>query len=292
MFKKHIVLILIILITLVGCGSNQEPKLSADAKNIIKKVSEKYGEKNPKIVQINTTKEETTQKTMYIVYLKGDFKKGEQKSQNLEFSMTGDGKKVWALTSDSWQENEVNLNGYELNKTGKEIKCLGTLVNDKEYQFSTYVQLGTKEMTFSSIIKLNFKGIIELNKENKRYEFKNPILEITPIGCQQYAKEKQVITNSEYSANYEFGVKANESFDQDMEIGIAKVLLDDKSIKVRSAKSANTCIKINSVNDLKSSKDNKANVTLDFYNSGNYFTCWYVIIVRCISDNEVVLSVN
>ena len=109
MFKKHIVLILIILITLVGCGSNQEPKLSVEAKNTIKKVSQIYGEKNPKIVQINTTKEETTKKIMYIVFLKGDFQKGEQKSQNLEFSITEDGKKVWAITSDSWQETEVNL---------------------------------------------------------------------------------------------------------------------------------------------------------------------------------------
>jgi hypothetical protein len=109
MMKRNIGLILITLMTLVGCGSNQEPKLSVEAKNTIEKVSQIYGEKNPKIVQINTTKEETTKKTMYIVFLKGDFQKEGQKSQNLEFSMTEDGKKVWAITSDSWQENEVNL---------------------------------------------------------------------------------------------------------------------------------------------------------------------------------------
>jgi len=46
---------------------------------------------------------------MYIVFLKGNFKKGEQRSQKFEFSMTEDGKKVWALTSDSWGENEINI---------------------------------------------------------------------------------------------------------------------------------------------------------------------------------------
>jgi hypothetical protein len=33
----------------------------------------------------------------------------EKKSNKLEFSITEDGKKVWALTSDSWQENEVDV---------------------------------------------------------------------------------------------------------------------------------------------------------------------------------------
>lgn len=90
-------------------GFNQASELSTEAKNKIKKVSEKYGEKNPKIIRVNTIQEEVTKKTMYIVFLKGDFQKGEQKSQNLEFSMTEDGKKVWALISDSWQETEINL---------------------------------------------------------------------------------------------------------------------------------------------------------------------------------------
>lgn len=184
------------------------------------------------------------------------------------------------------------IKGFELNKVAEEIKCLGTLINDKEYKFSTYVQLGAKDITFPSIIKLDFKGGIEFNKETNRYDFKNPKLEVIPIGCQQYAKEKQIITNSEYSANYEFGVKANESFKHDLEIGVAKVLIDGKWIKVKSAKSINTYNKINSVDDLMSSKDNSANVTVDFNNFNNYFTCWYNIRVKSISNNEVVFSVN
>lgn len=77
--------------------------------NEIKKVSKIYGEQKPRIVQINTSTEETTNKIMIIIFLKGNFQDGNQKSKNLEFSMTIDCKKVWALRFDSWVDNEVNV---------------------------------------------------------------------------------------------------------------------------------------------------------------------------------------
>jgi hypothetical protein len=109
--KRLIYLFLIAILFLTLCSiNNQATKISTDAENTILKVSKIYGEQNPKIINVRTTQEETTKRTMYIVSLQGNFQKGEQKSKKLNFSITKDGKKVWALTSDSWQENLVNIN--------------------------------------------------------------------------------------------------------------------------------------------------------------------------------------
>ena len=97
------------MLILTGCSSNKTPKISTEVENMIKKVSKIYGEHNPKIEEIKTAQEETTKKRIYFVVLKGNFQKGEHKSQKLEFSITGDAKQVWALTSDSWQETEVTI---------------------------------------------------------------------------------------------------------------------------------------------------------------------------------------
>jgi PBP1b-binding outer membrane lipoprotein LpoB len=113
MIKRLIGLLLLAMLMLSGCLSsptpNQTPKLSIKAKNTIEKVSKKYGEPHPKIIEIKITEEETTHKPMYAVFLEGIFNKGELKSQNLEFSMLKDCTDVWALTSDSWQETDVDL---------------------------------------------------------------------------------------------------------------------------------------------------------------------------------------
>jgi hypothetical protein len=115
--KKCLSILIVILFFLnVGCtdktnsdNAKVTTKISVDIDNTIKKVAKIYGENNPQITEIKTTQEEVTKKPMYIVFLKGNFLKGVQKSHILEFSMTGDGKKVWALTSDTWQETEVNI---------------------------------------------------------------------------------------------------------------------------------------------------------------------------------------
>lgn len=109
MVKRLISSILFAMLILAGCSSNKEPKISTDVENAIEKVSKIYGEQNPQIVEIKTAQEEVTKKSMYIVSLKGNFHNGTQKSQKLQFSITENGNKVWALTSDSWQEAEVNI---------------------------------------------------------------------------------------------------------------------------------------------------------------------------------------
>lgn len=109
MIKRLIFSILFVTLFLTGCSNNKVPKISTNVENSIKKVAKIYGEQNPQIIEIKTTQEEATQKTMYIVFLKGNFQYGTQKSQKLEFSIAEDGKKVWALTSDNWQEPEINM---------------------------------------------------------------------------------------------------------------------------------------------------------------------------------------
>lgn len=191
--------------------------------------------------------------------------------------------------------NKINSPGnkeYKINKVAKDIKTLGTLTSDNEYNFSTYVQLGANDVQFPALVKLNLKSGIQLDKKSNSYIFKNPKLEVSTIGCKEYAKNQQVITDSEYKANFQFGVQQNEHFSQSMEVGIAKPFLDNKSIAVNSVAPVNNSNQIYSVSDIKKSKDNKANVTVDYNNIKDYFSCWYNISVKCISKKEVVFSVN
>ena len=109
MLKKLSICAILAAAILTGCTSNPAAKLSMKSQGTVEKVSKIYGEQNPQIVDVKITQEETTKKPLYIVFLKGNFQKGEQKSKKLEFSMNEDDKKVWALTSDSWQENEIEV---------------------------------------------------------------------------------------------------------------------------------------------------------------------------------------
>ena len=117
MIKWRISLLLLAMLILTGCSSSQTPKISSenlsafstDAINAIKKVANIYGEQNPQIKRIKEDVEESSKKPMYIVFLEGNFQSGEQKSQKLEFSMTSDCKKIWALRFDNWVENEINI---------------------------------------------------------------------------------------------------------------------------------------------------------------------------------------
>jgi outer membrane lipoprotein-sorting protein len=106
MIKKLAAITLIILFVFTGCGTKKDNKVSQEAENTIKKVSQIHGEQNPQVIKIKTAEEETSKKPMYIVFLRGNFQKGELKSKNLQFSMTADGKTVWALQADTWEDNE------------------------------------------------------------------------------------------------------------------------------------------------------------------------------------------
>ncbi|MDF2556189.1 MAG: hypothetical protein K0R71_17 [Bacillales bacterium] len=113
MFKRLVSLLLLITLFLSGCSNNSTndstPKISSNAKNLIEKVSTIYGEPNPKIIMIKTAEEETMNKPMYVIFLEGNFQKGKLQSNKLEFSMLQDCSDVWALTSDKWQDDDVNF---------------------------------------------------------------------------------------------------------------------------------------------------------------------------------------
>jgi hypothetical protein len=103
MIKKLITITLFIMLIFTGCA-----KVSKEAENTIYKVSMIYGEQNPQIKEIKTGEDET-KNPMYFVNLGGNFQKGVMKSRKLSFSMTTDGKMVWALTADTWQDEEVDI---------------------------------------------------------------------------------------------------------------------------------------------------------------------------------------
>lgn len=110
MIKRIISSIILAIIFITGCSSQQIPKISTDAENTIIKVSKIYGEISPKIKVIEATKEKSKNEPAYTVTLTGNFVYGAHKSQKLKFSITKDGKKVWNLIGDGWDIPEVNIN--------------------------------------------------------------------------------------------------------------------------------------------------------------------------------------
>lgn len=104
--------------------------------------------------------------------------------------------------------------GYDVNKIGRSIEVTGEVIKDNEYRFHTNIQLGEKVPLSSSILELNLYTQVEFDKNANKYILKNPKLEITPIACEQYDKQQEYLTTTEYSANYQFGIKAYQSFKQ------------------------------------------------------------------------------
>ncbi|MFL0247043.1 hypothetical protein [Candidatus Clostridium stratigraminis] len=104
MINRISILIIIVILIFTGCAKVQSNKISIEAENTIKKISMNYGEANPEITLIEVTKKESTFKPMYIVSIIGNFQKGEQKAKKLQFSITKDGKEVWAFEPDGWKD--------------------------------------------------------------------------------------------------------------------------------------------------------------------------------------------
>ncbi len=109
MVKRNIISIILVIIFLTGCSSQQTPKVSTDVEHTIIKVSKLYGEEYPKVKVIETTKGKNTNEPIYIVSLTGNFIWGEYKSRKLQFSITKDGKKVWNLKAEGWDMPVVNI---------------------------------------------------------------------------------------------------------------------------------------------------------------------------------------
>lgn len=181
--------------------------------------------------------------------------------------------------------------GYDVNKIGSSIEVTGELTKDNEYRFHTNIQLGEEEPLSYSILELNLYTQIEFDKNANKYILKNPKLEIIPIACEQYDKQKKYLTVTEYSANYQFGIKAYQSFKQTMAVGYAKLLSNNKNIQINGIESIDSHSKINTVSSLRRATDNNVNVVIDYNTLEQYFSQWYNIKFDLISDKKGVFNI-
>jgi len=181
--------------------------------------------------------------------------------------------------------------GYDINKIGRSIEVTGELIKDNEYRFHTNIQLGEKVPLSSSILELNLYTQVEFDKNANKYILKNPKLEITPIACEQYDKQQEYLTTTEYSANYQFGIKAYQSFKQTMDVGYAKLLSNNNNIQINEIESTNLQSKINTVSSLRMETDNNINVVIDYNTLEQYFIQWYSIKFNLLSDKKGVFNI-
>lgn len=180
--------------------------------------------------------------------------------------------------------------GYKINEIGKDSSIKGELVKDKEYKFHTFIQLGKRLPESASILELNFDTQIDYDKHSNKYVLKNTKLKIIPIGCKLYEKDQEFIEEGSYTGYYQFGVNPNQSFNETMEVGCAKLILDSKNAKVNFVDSIDSDIKINSPNSLKLATNNSNKVNMDFTILDQYYTMWYSIKLVPTAYNECVLS--
>lgn len=180
--------------------------------------------------------------------------------------------------------------GYAVNKIGSSVEVIGELIKDNEYKFHTNIQLRETEPYLSSILELNLYTQVEFDQTANKYVLKNPKLEITPIGCEQYDKQQEYLTPTGYSANYQFGIKPNQSYNQTMAVGYAKLLANNKNIKINRIKSTDSHSKINTVSSLRRATDNNVNVVVDYNTLEQYFSQWYSVKFNLISDKKGIFN--
>lgn len=181
--------------------------------------------------------------------------------------------------------------GYDVNKIGSSIEVTGELIKDNEYRFHTNIQLSEKGPISSSILELSIYTQVELDKNTDKYILKSPKLEIIPIACEQYDKQQEYLTAMEYSANYQFGVKAYQSFKETMKVGSAKLLSNNKNIQINGIEETDSHSKINTVSSLRRATDNNADVVIDYNTLEQYFSQWYSVKFNLISDKKGVFNI-
>jgi len=101
MTLKRIILTVLLglLVFAAACSSKSDPKLPREELDkLITQVSKRYGESRPRI-SLKETEREGDFKPMYLVFLKGDFTKGNLRATNLSFSMLADGTYIWAIVA-------------------------------------------------------------------------------------------------------------------------------------------------------------------------------------------------
>lgn len=101
MTLKRIILTILLglLVFTMACSSKPDSRVSREeVDKLITQVSKRYGESGPQI-SLKETETEGDFKPMYLVFLKGDFTKGNLRATNLSFSMLADGTYIWAIVA-------------------------------------------------------------------------------------------------------------------------------------------------------------------------------------------------
>lgn len=124
--KKILAMMIIVPFLLTGCSQHQTntatnkvlsdgttpvtwTSLPSSEQQAIHAVAKHYGEANPKVVYVRETKTDADQKLMYVVELKGHFHQGKVQSNDLEFSILGDGSLAWAIDNKNWSFKDTQL---------------------------------------------------------------------------------------------------------------------------------------------------------------------------------------
>lgn len=187
---------------------------------------------------------------------------------------------------------EGKSEGYELKKTKEDIMVTGTLLEGNKYLFTTRVNLGEEVPVSYSMMEIKLYTEIEYDDKEIDYVLKNTDMEVVPIGCKEKAFGGKYTGKREFTMNYEVATKSNEIYSETMAVGFVKNLLKNENIKINKITAVDSYSKINSINDLRRTKNNNLMVTVEYSTLEQYFSQWYSIKFRLTSKNEGVFSVN
>jgi len=187
---------------------------------------------------------------------------------------------------------EGKSEGYDLKETKEDIMVTGTLLEGNKYLFTTRVNLGKDIPISYSMMEIKLYTEIEYDDKEIDYVLKNTDMEVIPIGCKEKAFGGKYTGKREFKMNYEVATKSNEIYSETMAVGFAKNLLKNENIKINKITAVDSYSKINSVNDLKRTKNNNLMVAVEYSTLEKYFSQWYNIKFRLTSKNEGIFSVN
>lgn len=187
--------------------------------------------------------------------------------------------------------NNSTNKGYEVEKIDTPILVDGILVDENKYEFSTIVQLKDENILTAAMIEIKLTTEIKLDDITNKYVLNNSKLDINSIGCNIDSSEPESIDSDVYTKNYQIAVKQNENFKQTMDVGYAKLLLQDANIQINSISSMDSDSNIKTIKDLEGFKDNSKVVFIDYYNLNNYFSAWYQIKFELDSKDKGIFTI-
>lgn len=183
--------------------------------------------------------------------------------------------------------NNISYEGYEVNKIKEEILVDGIKLDNSKYEFNTVVEFGfgDEENLLSSILQLNLITEMKFDEMSNKYILKNADLNITPIIGNIYSIDQKNIEGNIFTQNLETGVEVDQCFNQVMEVGYAKLLLENENVVVNEINSYSN-FNINSKKDLKKIKDNSELIIVNYNNLENNYKSWYRITFEITPEGQ------